>query len=929
MRKLRVVALASLTCLAVISPTLRSSFAAGDPAADSPGAKALAISDYATAIAELKDKKDPASRVLLARAYLEQGQFADARREAEASKHPMGVVVAAQVLEAQGQITEALKLLDTVKDDKSKAWLRAKLLTGEYKIESGHRKDAEDPLMKVIESYNDGTIDSHDAEGLAFVGRAAYLMRSAKDANQAFNESERVDKKRVETLLYRSEAFLDKYDPGHAEEVTKEALTIAPHRADLLVQMARVKLEQSMDFDGAEKLAKEALTVNPKHTGAFAVLAGVTLKDMDLAGTEKLLQQGLAVNPNDLELLSLRAATAFLSDDPAAFEARKKDVFARNPEYSRLYSIVGELAEWEHRYDDIVTMMEEAVKIDPADAKAWAELGLTRMRGGDETGGMDALKKAWEKDHYNIRVYNTLNLYEQTLANEYETVDSGPFKIRYKKEERAVLERYVPDMMTEAWASMKARYGFVPKFPVQIEIYGGRQPFSIRTSGLPNIGIQGVCFGKVIAAISPGAEPANWGNVLWHELGHVFAIQLSKNHVPRWFTEGLSEYETIARRPEWARELDPELYLAIKNDTLPHAVDMNRAFTHAESAEDVTVAYYAASQMMVFTVEAYGMKAVSNALALWGQGIRTPEVIQKAFGVSATEYDTRFRAWAMSRMSRYDKQYLFHDRPKPVADAKAAVDKNPKDAKAHATYALSLARTHKFDEAKKELDQALSLDPKQMDAHYIYAKVSMGQKDVDGAHRHLSQIAAAGGDGYQVRIMLAEVAEAKKDKQQLRFHLEAAHRFDPSQEEPIKGLFELAVEDKREGDLLPLLTKLAALEQHDHKVTRLLLTKLVEQKAWPEVVQRGEAAIFVDPFGAPTHLAYARGLSGVGRHDKAKFELETALLCNPKKPEAAVVNALLAQESLALKNVQDARKYRDAALKLDPECAEAKAIVIP
>ena len=66
----------------------------------------------------------------------------------------------------------------------------------------------------------------------------------------------------------------------------------------------------------------------------------------------------------------------------------------------------------------------------------------------------------------------------------------------------------------------------------------------------------------MIAAMSPAAATFNWGNVLWHELGHVFAIQLSKNHVPRWFTEGLSEYETIVRRPEWQREEDPALFAA-------------------------------------------------------------------------------------------------------------------------------------------------------------------------------------------------------------------------------------------------------------------------------------------------------------------------------------------------------------------------------
>src|SRR6185295_13140761 len=121
---------------------------------------------------------------------------------------------------------------------------------------------------------------------------------------------------------------------------------------------------------------------------------------------------------------------------------------------------------------------------------------------------------------------------------------------------------------------------------------------SVRTSVLPNIGIQGVCFGRVLAAMSPKSESFNWGNVVWHELGHVFAIELSKSHVPRWFTEGLSEYETIARRPEWRREQDAELVVALRRGSLPSAVDMNRAFTHARSGADVTVAYYASSQLL-------------------------------------------------------------------------------------------------------------------------------------------------------------------------------------------------------------------------------------------------------------------------------------------------------------------------------------------
>ena len=40
--------------------------------------------------------------------------------------------------------------------------------------------------------------------------------------------------------------------------------------------LARVKLEQTLDFDAADKLVKEALAVNPKLAGAFAVRAGAS-----------------------------------------------------------------------------------------------------------------------------------------------------------------------------------------------------------------------------------------------------------------------------------------------------------------------------------------------------------------------------------------------------------------------------------------------------------------------------------------------------------------------------------------------------------------------------------------------------------------------------------------------------------------------------
>jgi tetratricopeptide (TPR) repeat protein len=911
---------------------------AAPPAPSGPlasGLAALAASDYAKAEADLatvKGASEAEAKLGLARAALEQGKYADVDKyvqvaSASPAQKTRASLVRAQAMLAQGKGKDAIALLETLKTGKTADARRARLLLGEALIAAGKRADADDPLKKVIEDYNDNTIDSKtDAEGLAEVGRAAFLLRSPKDASQAFKESEAIDKKRVETLLWEAELLLDHYNPGDAANATKEALDLAPKRADTLVMMARVKLEQNLDFDEADKLIKQALAVNPRHAGAFAVKAGLSLRDMDIAGTDKAVADGLASTPGDLELLSLKAAARFLDDDPKGFEAQKKDVLSRNPEYSRLYGIVGEYAEWEHRYDDIVTMMREATKVDPDDGKAWAELGLTMMRAGDEDKGLEAIQKAWSKDKFNVRVFNTLNMYEKQIPTQYELASDGIFKVRYAKDERPIMERYVPRMLGEAWASMKARYGFVPKAPVQVELYANREQFSVRTSGLPNIGIQGVCFGTMIAAISPKAEPFNWGNVVWHELGHVFAIQMSKNHVPRWFTEGLSEYETIARRPEWARELDPELYQAITQNKLPGAVDMNRAFTHANDANDVTTAYYAASQMLVWTVERFGMKGVVKALELWGQGKRTPDVIRTAFGMSPEEYDKSYRAWQLARLSRYKDQYIFAAKPKELDDAKRAVKDKPNDPDAHVTLALSLVHGHKLADAKQELAAALATDPKHADAHYLSAQIAIGEKDAKTAESHLDAMRASGHDGVKIHMLLADIAESKEDKAKLRYHLEAAYRLDPSQSDPLRGLYDLAHEAKNEGDELDLLRKLAQLEQHDKKVWRLLLEKLVGQKAWDEARRVGESATFVDVTGGPTHVLYARALLAQKVWDNAIFELDTALLSAMPPKEKATAHALMAEAFVAQKRTADATKHRDEALKLDPENAEAKAL---
>jgi tetratricopeptide (TPR) repeat protein len=908
-------------------------------AASSPLAAALELlrtTDYAAAeksLSAIEGADRGAALAGLARAMFEQGKFAEAAKYAAQSaalggpQRLVSLALQGEILAAQGKIDEAIKLLDPQKSAQGLGGRRVRLVLGSLLVRAGRRADAEPVLLEFANEYGNDSISQTDAEGLAMVGRAMHLLRHVKDANRAYNESERAERGRVETLLWRADLYVDKYDPGHAEEVLTEALKIAPHRADAMVLLARVKLEEAFDFEAAEKLAKDALAVDPKHKGAFAIRAGIALRDMNLDAARAAIDAGLAVDPNDLELLSQRAAERLLADDRPAFEAAKRQVFARNKEYSQAYGIIGEYAEWEHRYGDVVAMMKDAVALDPKDEKAWAQLGLWQTRAGDEQDGIHSLEQSWKLDHYNVRAYNTLErLYGQWIPRDYESAVAGIFDIRYPKAERPVFERYLPRMLGEAWGQMKVHYMFAPSVPVHVETYASREHFSVRTSGLPSIGIQGVCFGHVVAAMSPNSEPFNWGNVVWHELAHVFAIQLSKNHVPRWFTEGLSEYETMIRRPEWQRELDPELYLALKRHDLPAALDMNRAFTHADGELDVTIAYYAASQMLAFTAEQFGFAKITRALVLWGEAKRTADVIREAFGVTPEEYDARFRAWAMARLARYDGQFLFSPKALPVDEARAAAAAAPQSAPAHVGLALALLRAHKAEDAAHEVDEALRLDPKNNDAHYVAAKLAATKKDLDGEERHLRAIVAAGGDGYIVEMGLAEVAVTRGNAAMERSSLEAAYRFDPTQVDPPKELLRLAKAEKRDADVLWALREIARLDQHDRGHYRELLARLVADKKWDEARRVGEAALYVDVESASIHTDYARALAATGDHATAAFELESALLCEAEPAEKATQHALLARERQALGDVSAARTHRDEALKLDPQNAEARAL---
>lgn len=886
----------------------------------------LTKGEYARAQGELQALLDagpaPAVELVLARLLHETGRYVEAAEACERAAREPALQSAAltrrgESLEAVGRLDDAERAYRGALHDRSAVGPRTRL--GRLLMSRGRTAQARPFLRSVLRAYDDGRLGegAARAEDLASVAMAARALGEMHDANDLFREAAAADRARVETQLEWAQLFLEKYDAKHAAESVLEALGHNKHHPLAHVLMARLTLGQSLDFATATDALDRALAANPNLVAAHVTRAGMALRNMELAPADALLDRALRINPVDLEALSMRAAVRFLADDPAGFERAKAAVLAQNPRYSRLYAIVSEYAEWEHRYEALVAMSRAALRLDPHDAVAHATLGLNLLRLGEERAGLAALREAWKRDHFNAQVFNTLNLYEREIATRYVTFEHGPFRLRLHAQERPILEPYLVPLVDRAYSEMRERYGFSPRGPLWIELYADREHFSVRTTGLPNVGVQGVCFGKVVTGLSPRGGPYNWGQIVWHELSHVFHLQLSDNHVPRWFTEGLAEYETTRARPEWKREDDLLLWRALRAGRLPSLSAFNRAFTQARSAEDLMTAYYAAFRIVGYVVERFGFSRMRPMLVAWGAGKNTDDVVREVLGVPIDTLDHDFRAHVQIELARFDREFQVDlSAYSDMAALERAAALAPEQADAWAALALGRVVAGDFAAAAPAAARALRLAPKHPLGHFALARIALERRDVRKAERCLRGILAGGSDGYVLRIMLARAALSRGDAGGALRELEEAVSLDPEREDAWKSLLEVA---QRQGDgalALRALAQLSALDQHDRSLHEAYALLLARQDRFDELVREGEAARYIAPASPALHHALGRAYLETGDPKQALVMLDRALGLGSARP--AAVHRLRMRAFSAIGDEESAKKAERESLALDP-----------
>ncbi|MBA3394922.1 MAG: tetratricopeptide repeat protein [Deltaproteobacteria bacterium] len=895
------------------------------------GRDKLIAGDYKTAIAELTKvtgKDRPAARVLLARAQLATGDHA----AAEATLLPMAQgkdplaaearLLLAEVREATGRLADARKDLEQLfKDRPDDRAVRTAL--GLVRQAGGDIAGARTLFTLTIKESDANKLAFDDPHQMYQLATAARYTANIQLANDAFREALRKGPQMTDIGVAWADLFLQKYAAALAEQTLEEVFKVNPNHPDAHAAMAEVILETRYDLAAVRHHLDAALAVNPKNARALKARASIEIDQNQWEGATRTLDTVLAVNKEDVEAIAMKATIHWLRDDTGLYEAEKKKAFAINPAYAQLYRVVARSAVREHRYVEAVELEKEAVKLKPDFYEAMAGAGLGYLRLGMEKEGIEWLDKSWVGDQYNVRASNTLDLFRETIPKHYTTAMTKSFRIRYANEEKPVFSRYLEPTMERAFADMVKRYGFSPKTPITLELYADRAAYGVRTVGLPDISALGVCFGQVITAMSPANGDINWGMVMWHELAHVFAIQLSNSRVPRWFTEGLSEYETLIARPEWRRENDADLYGAMLHGTLPAIAALNSEFMQPDQ-NAVVVAYYQSAVTIEYLVQTYGFSKIVEGLKLFGKGKETPEVLRTITGKPIPQLDAEFRKYLEIRLAPYAGTFKLPTRGfDDVTKLEVAVDAAPKDARARANLALGYYYGADAEKAGATATTALTLDPKQPIARYILAEIAIHKGDAPGAKRLFAGLAADGHDNSDLRARLAQLAEGEKNVAEVEKQLCAAQKLDPERSFAYQQLSELYLKRGDTARGLAELEHYAFLEQMEVAPLKKLVAEYSKLANWAKVRTYGEMAMFITPHDPEILAGLARAYVELGDGPKAIFTYDTMLALTPPPRRPALVHLGRTRALMAMGKTKEAKAALAQAMKTEPENAEA------
>jgi tetratricopeptide (TPR) repeat protein len=836
----------------------------------------------------------------LARVQLETGRVsaaaATARRARSGRLAARALTLEGEAQLALGNASRAAELL-TQATDKAPGRHRAWLFLGLAFRARGRLAEANAIWERFYDEYDAGRIDEDSASQLTYVAIACRHSGNYQDAADLLRQATETDPRQLEAWVQWGEISFEKYDAKNADKQFRQALRINPRYIPALLGLARIALDERFDVLEANRRLERARHVAPPHGDIEVIRARALIVEHRYSEAIDILRKLLERYPRHLEGNATIAAAYFLADDTAAFRRTRATTLALNPRYSEFFRICARLAAQQRRYQSAAALAKQAIAVNPDDAYAHNERGINLLRLGQEREGIAALKRAWAGDPYNARTYRLLDLYEKVLPRQYEFSDHGIFRLRTHKSETALLERVVLPELQRAYRYYTRRYRFQPRGPIVVELYRKHEHYAVRTVGVPRLAVLGVCFGRVITSVSPTQGKFNWAQVLWHELNHVFTIQLSRSRVPRWLTEGVADFEPATVRAEWKREGDYALYRALRSGTLEPLGTITQAFTRAPDLQAMTLGYYQSQLLTAALVSKWGVGALTRTLRAYAEGQTTAQVWRRVTGLSLDKLDAEFRSEQRKRLAPYARGWTpLPSRYRNLEALERAASTAGATSEQVAGLAFGQLLRGKGRDALRTALRALESNRRERLALFVLARVAERFGHPAEATRRFNELIAVGGDGFEPRLAMGRLALVRGAIDVAHKQFQRAKRFNPQAAAPHALLAQAYQRSKRRDAEIEQLKALVALEQQRARPALRLVRLLAQRRDYAALRHYGQLAYHIQPGLSWLHERMARAFEAPAPRpmlERAIWHLETALLCSPRDP--ATIHRALAR----------------------------------
>ncbi len=506
-----------------------------------------------------------------------------------------------------------------------------------------------------------------DVASIVVYGQA--LMELGEDPktilDKVFTVAAQMDPDAREPLLAAGELALRKNDFALAAKKFQAALKVFPEDPDILHGLAlafapsdRKVMQENLDA---------ALKLNPNHLPSLLRLADYRIDAEKYNDALDLLDRVEKVNPHHPELHAYRAVLAHLRNDPATESAARAAALKFWPSNPLPDHLIGRKLSQKYRFAEGSIRQRQALAFDPDYLPAKSQLATDLLRLGEEDEGWQLAANVQANDAYDVSAFNLMTLRDAMTAD-FTALKNDDFIVRMKASEAAIYGPRVLELLGEARQKLGEKYGVSVTRPIIVEIFPQQKDFGVRTFGMPdNPGFLGVCFGRVVTAVSPAANRGraiNWEAVMWHEFCHTVTLQATNNKMPRWLSEGISVYEERQADPSWGEHMDADYREKILTGKLTPIAAMSSAFLAPPTPQDLQFAYYQASLVVEFLIDRYSAGAINAILSDLAQG--TP--INETLAAHTAPLETLERDFAQYARDLAEKlgPALNWDRPDPM-----------------------------------------------------------------------------------------------------------------------------------------------------------------------------------------------------------------------------------------------------------------------